>query len=132
MAKKKGIKEATLDAIFSTYIRLRDADEYGGVTCCNCGQYHHWKDSTCGHFVKRSHRTLRWDPRNAHAECAECNGEDLNLGYNKFMIKKYGVDIFDQLASVKLNRTRIMPFERKIMAEGYRKEIKKLKKQKNL
>lgn len=132
MPKKKGISEAYLDSIFSTYIRLRDADEDGYITCCNCGGKVWWKESTNGHFVKRRHRTLRWDERNCHAECGPCNTADVNLGYAEFMVQRYGPEIWGILTAQKNNRGKITPVERKIMADNYKQKIKQLKKDKGL
>ena len=132
MAKKKGISEAYLDNIFSNYIRLRDSDCDGLVTCCNCGKKLHWKVATCGHFVKRRHRTLRWDERNCHAECGPCNTADINLGYAEFMVNKYGPEIWAILDAQKNNRGKILPYERKIMADNYKQKTKQLKKEKGL
>jgi hypothetical protein len=27
----------------------------------------------CGHFITRNHKGVRFDPRNAHAQCSSCN-----------------------------------------------------------
>ena len=45
-----------LDAIFSQYIRLKDADHNGDVTCFTCGKVSHYKKGMqCGHFqVKKT------------------------------------------------------------------------------
>ncbi len=139
MTKKKGISEAYLDQIFSIYIRLRDADDEGYITCCNytkkskvCQGRVFWKEATNGHFVKRSHRTLRWDERNCNAECGPCNQEDTNFGYIKFMEYKFGGDIWDVLDSQRNLRFKYTPYERKIMADNYKHKIKQLKKEKGL
>jgi len=132
MAKKKGVTEAYLDSLFSTYIRLRDADEDGFIKCCNCGKRVFWKNATNGHFVKRRHRTLRWDDRNCHAECGPCNQEDTNLFYADFMVQRYGREIWPILNSRKNSREKITPHQRKIMADDYKHKIKQLKKEKGL
>ena len=129
---KPKVSEAYLDQIFSTYIRLRDADENGFVLCCNCGRRLFWKDSTNGHYVKRRHRTLRWDELNCHAECAECNMADVNLGYGEYLVTRYGDDVFKLLNAHKNRREKITPQERKIMADNYKQKIKQLKKEKGL
>ena len=130
MTKKKGISEAYLDQIMSTYVRLRDADDDGYIICCNCGRRYGWREATCGHFVKRRHHTLRWDELNCHAECGPCNQADTNLGYADFMVKKYGPEIWGILNTQKNNRGKITPAERKIMADNYKHKIKQLKKEK--
>jgi len=132
LTKKKGITEAYLDQIFSTYIRLRDADEDGYILCCECGQYFWWKESTNGHFVKRRHRTLRWDERNCHAQCAPCNGRDENIMYADFMVAKYGPEIWQILTAQKNNQGKITPQDRKELADDYKHKIKQLRKEKGL
>jgi len=134
MPKKKHneISEAYMDQIFSTYIRLRDADEDGYVLCCNCNRRLHWKEATNGHYVKRRHRSLRWDELNCHSECGGCNMADVNLGYAKYLVERYGDDVFNILNQRKNRRERITPQERKIMADNYKQKIVELKKQKGL
>ena len=132
MPKKNGISEAYLDQIFSVYIRLRDADESGFILCCNCGRRVFWKEATNGHFVKRRHRTLRWNELNCHAECGECNMADVNLGYAEYMVTRHGDDVFSLLNTHKNSREKITPRERKIMADNYKKKIAELKKEKGL
>ena len=132
MSKRKGVSEQYLDSIFSQYIRLRDADENGFILCCNCGRRIHWAEATNGHYVKRRHRTLRWDELNCHAECGPCNMADVNLGYSEYMASRYGPDVFRILEHRKDKREKIMPYERKIMADNYKHKIKQLKKEKGL
>lgn len=66
-------RKKALDQIFSKYIRLRDADSDGYCRCVTCGRFHHWKDMHCGHFVSRDRIAVRWDERNANAQCCHCN-----------------------------------------------------------
>ena len=62
-----------LDFVFSRYIRIKESDKNGSVSCYTCGKIHHWKELQCGHFIKRGHMQLRWDSRNARPQCIECN-----------------------------------------------------------
>ena len=134
MAKKhkNGVSEAYLDQIFSVYIRLSNSDDEGYVTCCNCGKRMYWKESTNGHFIKRRHRTLRWDERNCAPECAPCNTADVNLGFAEYLVEKYGPKIWRILNTQKNLREKITPQERKIMADNYKHKIKQLRKEKGL
>ena len=43
--------EKILDKVFSGFIRLRDADDRGYVSCITCGSIHFWKDIDCGHYI---------------------------------------------------------------------------------
>lgn len=62
-----------LDIIFSRYIRLRDADSGGHVSCYTCGAFGHWKDLDCGHFISRSHMYTRYSELNCKPQCKSCN-----------------------------------------------------------
>lgn len=47
---------------------------------------------------------LRYDERNCHAQCRSCNrfDEGNQVGYTRFMLKKYGEDTVDLLESMKV------------------------------
>ena len=132
MAKKKGISEAYLDSIFSTFIRLINADDNGFVTCCYCGESLHWTEAQNCHYVGRRHRTLRWNEINCAPGHGTCNGADIILGYTEYMVARHGPDVFRLLNTMKNNRGKILPFERKIMADNYKQKIKQLRKEKGL
>jgi hypothetical protein len=88
MAKKQ--KRSTLvkkaDAIFSQYIRQRNADANGQTECFTCGKKDHWKKLQCGHFQSRKHYSTRWNEDNCQVQCAGCNvfryGEQYTFGRN--------------------------------------------------
>ena len=53
LSRSKIVKKK-LDTIFSQYIRLKDADHNGDVTCFTCGKVSHYKSGMqCGHFQSR-------------------------------------------------------------------------------
>lgn len=63
-----------LDAVFSQYIRLRDSDENGYVTCyCECGRVMYWTDAQCMHFRDRDHMNTRFSEDACKAGCEDCN-----------------------------------------------------------
>lgn len=95
MAKKpktiaKLKKEA--DAAWSIYIRVRDSDSNGMVTCITCPTTLHWKQMQCGHFVSRRVNSLRFDEQNTNAQDVSCNmfhsGEQYKYGLA--LDEKYG------------------------------------------
>lgn len=100
MASKALIKK--LDTVFSKYIRLRDSHD-GVFTCCSCGQVKPYEQGDCGHFINRRWMALRYDERNCNIQCRSCNrfDEGNNVGYTRFMQKKYGDDTIDLLVSMK-------------------------------
>lgn len=62
-----------LDIVFSRYIRLRDADLYGNITCYCCGDKLNWKMADAMHFIPRAHMYTRFMEENVHAGCQKCN-----------------------------------------------------------
>ena len=74
------------DAIFSQYIRQRNADHNGMTECFTCGKIDHWKKLQCGHFMSRKHYATRWNEKNCQVQCAGCNvfryGEQYTFGRN--------------------------------------------------
>lgn len=69
------------DAIFSKYVRMSAADEYGDAFCYTCGCVKRWQEQQCGHYISRSNYHLRWDLRNTKVQCWDCNvGKHGNLG----------------------------------------------------
>lgn len=62
-----------LDFVFSRYIRIREANNDGIVSCFTCQKLDKWTNMQCGHFIKRGETLLRWDVRNAKCQCPICN-----------------------------------------------------------
>lgn len=62
-----------LDAVFSKYIRLKDADENGYAICVTCGDSGKWTLMECGHFISRSHMYTRFSELNCACQCHDCN-----------------------------------------------------------
>ena len=84
----------TLDKLFSRYVRLAavkwaQGNEY--ICCCSCGQVGHWKGMHAGHFVTRNNNSTRYDERNVHPQCPQCNLWDGGnpAGYARYLLGKY-------------------------------------------
>lgn len=73
-----------LDQSFSEYIRLRDSDNNGTCKCITCGDFKHWQQMDCGHFVTRDNMATRWEEENCAAQCQSCNrfkgGKQFEMG----------------------------------------------------
>lgn len=96
-SRSKLVKKA--DSIFSTYIRLRDADKHGIVTCPLCWAKIHWKKAQNMHFITRSCWLYRYDEDNCHAWCMRCN-VILNwnyIEYTLYMINKYSLQKVEEM-----------------------------------
>lgn len=97
VSKSKLRKKA--DTIFSTYIRLRDADKNGIVKCPLCWAKLFWKQAQNMHFIKRSCWLYRYDETNCHAGCYRCN---VLLSWNyiiytRYMQNLYWIETVDQM-----------------------------------
>lgn len=84
--------EDKLWTVFSKYIRLKNADPKGYVTCCSCGQIKHWKEIQSGHYLSRRYKLYKFSEINVHPQCVYCNKwlSGNPIEYRKFLINKYG------------------------------------------
>ena len=62
-----------LDKEVSFFVRLYATDNQGFARCVTCGSVHHWKDMTLGHYISRSHHSVRWNLKNVGPQCVRCN-----------------------------------------------------------
>ena len=102
----------------SLYCRLRDALEWNRkfpcdisvcdpkklvVKCCSCVKIGNWfYTMQAGHFIPKGSRGesgVRFDERNVHAQCPECNAfhQGRTLEYLDFMLERYGQEVIDEL-----------------------------------
>ena len=117
--------EEKLDAVFSRYIRLAAADEGGTVQCITCQKLLHWKESQCGHWVKRQHRSVRWDERNVGVQCRRCNhfldGAQDEFGLH--IITKYGEPVYLELMSLKHQVKKHTKADLETLIETYKEKL---------
>ena len=111
-----------LDAVFSKYIRLRDADQEGYCRCATCGEKTHWTKIQAGHFISRKHYATRWDERNVHAQCVACNvfkyGEQYK--YSLYL----GENLSKELYNKSLKTAKFTDIEIMEMIEEYNEKSK--------
>lgn len=86
-------------AVFSQYIRLRDADGSGMVKCCTCPTKKHWKEMQAGHFLDGRGNAVLFEERGVHPQCYVCNVLKRGNGvyYMLFMQSRYPQDVIDQM-----------------------------------
>jgi hypothetical protein len=131
-AKKKGLDELkTLSdylklaqTVFNTFIRMRDKND----PCISCGtEKSNLYDS--GHYRSvGSNPQLRFNEFNVNKQCRKCNGYwgGNPIEYRKGLIKKYGIEIVEQLESD--NEPKKYNIESiKDLIKEYRLKIKLLK-----
>jgi len=129
--------EKDLDRIFSEYIRLRDADQNGYVSCITCGSIHYWSDGhqiNNGHFLPRGRKATRFDETNCHSQCVRCNmyksGEwDI---YEQRLIELYGKEAVEELKLKSRIGGGYDSYQLKEKILEYREKIKQLKIEKGL
>ena len=92
---RKKVSSTKLDRIFSEYIRKRDSDSDGYITCATCGKVVHWTEEDAGHFISRAKKATKYDERNVHAQCRGCNrfqnGRQFEMSL--YVAAKYGDDM---------------------------------------
>jgi len=93
-------------SLFQRLVRLRARDEHGYCTCFTCGDRKPWGEMDSGHFISRSNKATILDPFNCHPQCVRCNQ---HLGgnasaYLQAMVRKYGIEIVEDLQAAKLPR----------------------------
>lgn len=128
--RQKLIKD--LDSVFSQYIRLRDSDNHGIVTCPLCWKQVDYKFAQNMHFISRWVLKYRYDENNCFAWCMRCN-VILNgnyIEYTMFMINKFWIEKVNDMRNDK------QPFEMKTREieekiNYYKEENQKLMKKKH-
>ena len=128
------MNDAKLWNVFSEYIRLRDADEFGNCKCFTCGLIRHWRQVDCGHGIGRQHKSTKFDEKNNHAQCKRCNGFEggrMDV-YKQRVDERYGPGTWDALEVKSRMTCKRGKFEIDTMTEYYRQEVKKLKQLKGL
>jgi hypothetical protein len=117
-----------LDAVFSKYIRLRDADSNGICRCITCNAPHHWTHMDNGHFQKRQYMSTRFSEYNCHAQCRRCNwllqGND--KVYSEVIEQKYGIEVYALLQGLKYTPKKWSHFELEFLIEDYKKKVTEL------
>ena len=73
--KKKSISslKKKLDRIFSIWIRKRDSNFQGYISCISCQSVIHWTEADASHYVSRNHNITRYDTKNVNSSCRKCN-----------------------------------------------------------
>ena len=119
------------DEAFSLFIRTRDSQAYEGKAfkCISCGRVLSIDQCDCGHYVNRSHMSLRFSETNCHGQCRHCNRfQEGNIqDYRKGLIQKIGEQKVILLEAQKNVTNKISNFELEILAKHYKSETKKFK-----
>lgn len=137
MPKKQKAKKPTrskliqkADSVFSTYIRLRDSDRHGIVTCPLCWAKQPRKKAQNMHFITRACMLYRYDENNCVAWCYRCNCI-LNwnyIEYTRYMQNKYWIEAVDLMIAESKKIHKLSTAELEEIIEKYTNKIIKFSK----
>lgn len=125
--------ESKADRVFSQYIRLRNADKNGIVRCFTCGKPLKWRGhggndgnaAHCGHYIKRTKRSLRFNEINCQVQCLRCNnflhGNDGVFRRN--LVSKYGEEKILYLESQARKPTKRTAGDYEIIIQEYKSRV---------
>ncbi len=131
---KSGNKKLkTYDKWFSRYIRLRDTNKYGFGLCITCHRKCHFDALDAGHCFTRNNLSTRFDDKNVHAQCHNCNrfkgGE--SEAHKLRIAHRYGQETLDWLTKKTSSMMNLLPFEIKEGSDKYRELVRELYAQKS-
>lgn len=119
---KDSVSTASLDkelwTLTSKYVRSKDADWKGFVSCYTCGTQYEWKYTDCGHCIPKSTTGsyLKFDLRNLRPQCKICN--QVKGGMRKEFEQKlkleYGENIISELMKLKDKSLTIQEYKDRI------------------
>ena len=125
-SKKQKLKEKAWK-LFSEWIRRRDADKDGYVTCVTCGKRAHWKGEgmQAGHFIAGRTLSLLFDYRNCHAQCYADNvGRNGSyVEYFVYMEERYGREVIDELRQLKHQSRKYGIWDYEMLIEELKESI---------
>lgn len=123
-----------LDAVFSLYIRLRDVDSNGYGKCITSGEFVHFKDADCGHFISRNNMATRYHEKNCNLQGRKDNrflsGRQFEHGLA--IDRKWGKGTAELLLVKSKAPIKFHEFELEAMYNHYRNLVNQLKKEKNI
>ena len=100
----RGRLKTRLWDLMSLYIRLKESDELGYVSCVTCGKTSYFRDGMqAGHWVpKKKGNAIYFLEDNIHTQCVRCNHfESGNLrAYDDFMLRNYGQKRMDEILAL--------------------------------
>lgn len=125
--KNRGGLIAKLDKIYSWY--LKESRQINGqASCITCDRVFNAYSMDCGHYVSRRFMVLRYDERNTHLQCINCNRfQQGNIDvYTIKMIHMYGPEILDEFAKMRNSSVKVTTFELEQKLAHYMSELTRL------
>ena len=116
-----------LDAWFSRFIRLRDADINGICSCITCGIKQPRKSMHNCHWIERWNYRWRRDENNCNAGCNSCNTyhkEAHKRKYTMYMVAKFWLETVMKMEADKRGNTKRKLFELQDMLDYYKAKVR--------
>ena len=84
---------------FSLWIRTKDMDENGFVTCYTCGKKKHFKEMNGGHGIGGRNNAVLFDERLVRVQCVGCNiwGRGQYQIFTRKLIGELGIEVYDEI-----------------------------------
>lgn len=120
-------------AVFSKYIRLRDALRTTGTLthakCVSCQKVYPIEKLQAGHLISRRHTNILFNEKNVHGQCMHCNVFQKGnwVSYYEQFIKLYGEDVLEELQMLRHIPKQFKKKELIELREQYKEKIKELK-----
>jgi uncharacterized C2H2 Zn-finger protein len=130
VAKKSKLKTLKAKAWkqFSLFIRQRDADSNGFITCPTCGTYRDWREVDAGHWLSRGFLATLFEETNVYAQCKSCNGfyggrpDDME----RHVERLHGKEEVERLRALKLKPAKFSQENYIDLIETYKGKVEKL------
>ena len=117
---KRSTLVKNLDAVFSQYIRRKDAvNEI--AECVTCGKKDHYKKLQCGHFMSRRHYSTRWEINNVGVQCYGCN--ITNQGQQFLFAKYLGLEVAEQMVTKSKQVVKFTDSDLQDMIDYYKEKL---------
>ena len=117
---KRSTLVKNLDAVFSQYIRRKDAvNEI--AECVTCGKKDHYKKLQCGHFISRRHYITRWEINNVGVQCYGCN--ITNQGQQFLFAKYLGLEVAEQMVTKSKQVVKFTDSDLQDMIDYYKEKL---------
>jgi len=110
---------------FNTYIRTRDS----GLNCISCDKKLTGKFDAGHYFNANNHWSVRFDERNVHGQCVNCNQHKHGnlLNYQIGIQQRIGADQLIELHAIAHNTRKFTRDELRELISIYKEKTKALK-----
>jgi len=126
---------ATADTYFSRYVRLLYS-ENGHCFCYTCGVCLPIKEIQNGHYIKREHKSVRYNLNNCRPQCPTCNGDIKHNGkqaeFRVALVSEIGEKAVVELETIGRQPIKADSLFYRSISEKYRKLIKTEQSKQNL